>query len=61
MMVRGVEDAIEEPAVECANQDGESHVDEERPEMEDGGEWGGRDEVGEYKGWYEALEAEFGY
>lgn len=41
MVVRGVEDAVEEPAVECANQDGEGHVDEERPEVNDGGERGG--------------------
>ena len=57
----GVESAVEEPAVEKADDDGESHVEEERPEMVDGGKGGGGDEVGEDKGWDEALEAEFGY
>lgn len=61
MVVGGVESAVEEPAVAKADDDGESHVEEERPEMVDGGKRCGRDEVGEHKGWDEALEAEFGY
>lgn len=57
-MVGGVESAVEEPAVEKADDDGNSHVEEEGPKVVDSREGGGGDEVGKDKGWDEALETE---